>query len=115
MCRTCFFYGVLRTQVTFSSKIDVKLAVGDFIQLFGFAKLFRVTRIDNTVNVSTVTSGAINDEKPYIKGASIVAISWPFRRPVAPLPGGIMLRPSTLADLARAVKEGKVLPLMGVK
>lgn len=82
------FYGVLRTQVTFSSKIDVKLAVGDFIQLFGFAKLFRVTRIDNTVNVSTVTSGAINDEKPYIKGASIVAISWPFRRPVAPLPGG---------------------------
>lgn len=69
--------GVIRSRITFNTRVDPNLHEQDFIRIYGVASLWRVESITNDVQVDNVASSVINSTTPVIRGAQITAIQWP--------------------------------------
>jgi len=69
--------GVIRSRITFNTRVDPNLHEQDFISIYGVAHLWRVECITNDVQVENTASSVINSTTPVIRGAQITAIQWP--------------------------------------
>ena len=69
------FYGKVRRRISFRTKFDPALWPGDFIQIYGYANIFRVENIDTRIEPGTVTMRG--GEPTDIVECQITAIEWP--------------------------------------